>query len=224
MEVKEPDAECIVCKSPIRSDAKVCLECKSRQDWTRYFDVGNTSLSLLIAAFSVFALATTAAIQAVGFFADKKKASVTVNVDDAGPESLSLFIGNGGPGLAIVSPVVICTVRTPRLGKEWFDNHDVPANPDYSSSSYMYSVKGQKSFLLQPGTHQIVELKGARMDAHLAKEEQEPPTDKSSFCWIRYKDQGGRPGGAVEEIEDIWGFVLTDASPKKPAPGSGPAN
>lgn len=43
-------SKCIVCISDINPGAKKCLKCNSRQDWLRYLDVGNTSISLLIAA------------------------------------------------------------------------------------------------------------------------------------------------------------------------------
>ena len=48
--------KCIVCKSDINAGAKKCLNCNSRQGWSRFLDVGNISLSLLIAAISVAAL------------------------------------------------------------------------------------------------------------------------------------------------------------------------
>jgi hypothetical protein len=49
--------DCIVCKESIKQGAQKCVNCDSFQDWRRYFSFGTVVLSLLVALFSVLAVA-----------------------------------------------------------------------------------------------------------------------------------------------------------------------
>jgi hypothetical protein len=44
---------CPECKQPVPTDANICPNCKSYQNWRRYVAVGQTNLALLVALFSV---------------------------------------------------------------------------------------------------------------------------------------------------------------------------
>lgn len=45
--------DCRSCGEPIKTAASICIHCQSFQDWRRYFSVGNTVITLVIAFLSV---------------------------------------------------------------------------------------------------------------------------------------------------------------------------
>lgn len=104
--------KCIVCKSAINKGAKKCLACGSRQDFLRFFDVGNTSLGLLIAAFSVLALGADNFVKFANYFVDDERANFTVKLIAVSAKQMSVFVDNDGPGKAILTGYATCSILT----------------------------------------------------------------------------------------------------------------
>jgi hypothetical protein len=211
--MSDSDTECIVCKSSIKKGAKKCVHCNSRQDGLRFLDVGNTSLSLLIAALSLLALAATVLVNVANFFTDKTTANVAVNIDYIDPKRLSLFIGNDGPGLAIVSPYVHCEIwmggAAKALGRM---TGQPPVQADLEKREiFVYVAKSTKSFVIQPGSHFIWELAGERWNRLDYRTLHSPKTDEKSVCNISFKHQSGRSDAVAEEFDDTFLFTVAEA-------------
>ncbi|MDW9620198.1 hypothetical protein [Sinorhizobium meliloti] len=126
---------CIVCKSTINAGAKKCLKCGARQDWLRFLDVGNTSLSLFIAAISVLALGADNIVRLLDWFADKELADFSVQIARAHPTAVTLTIDNDGPGSVAFAGTVLCDVYQTATEREL----NVPSSDDpkrYFTSRY----------------------------------------------------------------------------------------
>jgi hypothetical protein len=59
------EVRCIECREIINEQARVCLKCKSPQDWRRHLSFSSTVLSLLVALVSVSSLAIPAIVSAL---------------------------------------------------------------------------------------------------------------------------------------------------------------
>ncbi len=101
---------CVVCKTSINAGARKCLTCGSWQGWLRFLDVGNTSLSLFIAAISVLALSADNIARLLNWYADKELADFTVQLTQANPDAITLMIDNDGPGSVAFRGMVSCDV------------------------------------------------------------------------------------------------------------------
>ncbi len=44
---------CVACRQPIPTDSTKCFHCRSRQNWLRILDFGNSFLALMVALISV---------------------------------------------------------------------------------------------------------------------------------------------------------------------------
>ena len=90
---------CVVCKSPIHEGAKVCIQCKSTQDWTRYVFQWKEFIAVLVAviplfagAYSLYQIATKVEKPKVKFFA------VECNRNE-----VTLALANDGNAMALLS-------------------------------------------------------------------------------------------------------------------------
>lgn len=215
--MSDSDTDCIICKSSIKKGAKKCIHCSSRQDSLRFLDVGNTSLSLLIAALSLFALTATVVVNVANFFTDKTTANVAINIDYIDPKSLSLFIGNDGPGLAIVSPYVRCEIwmgAAAKAASRMIGRPAVQADLE-KRELFVYVANSIKSFVVQPGTHFIWELARERWTRfEPSRTLHSPRTDERSVCNITFKHQSGRSDSIAEEFDDTFLFILAEAKRK----------
>jgi hypothetical protein len=167
----------------------------------------------LIAFLSAISLAAVSIIQLANFFADKKIANLTVLVDDAKPDLLSLSIGNDGPGYAIVSPVVICEVSMRSLDKvrAVLQKKEFTPEDDQRFQRYSFIVSTKKSFNIQPGTSTYIELARNEQDTAFADVLHTPNVGEKSMCTINFKHQNGESGTRREEISNVLPFLIAIA-------------
>ena len=101
---------CKICLNDINFGAKKCTECGGFHDWRRFVDVGNTSISLVIALISVFTIFISVADNVW-----VEGENVHVNVIEVGGSQIALAVTNSGEESAVISPWAL------------FSNEDVAA-------------------------------------------------------------------------------------------------
>ncbi|MGO4450887.1 hypothetical protein AB4Y96_18385 [Phyllobacterium sp. TAF24] len=119
---------------------------------------------------------------------------------------LSIFIGNDGPGLAVISPTVLCQVWM-GLPLGVATNNSQEAAKSEKWMRFVFNVTGGKSFILKPGTHQMLELKGRPRD-ELISETLYTPTKEGSSCAFLYKHQNGKDAVIIEDIQYRLPFLV----------------
>jgi len=93
------DDTCIACKNKIIKNAMKCTECGGFQNWRRNMDVGNTSISMLVALISVLTIFISTAD-----YAWTSPENVNINVIEVGSSQITIAITNSGEESAVISP------------------------------------------------------------------------------------------------------------------------
>lgn len=209
-EVTATNDKCIICKSDIAPGAKKCLKCNSRQDWLRFLDVGNTSISLLIAAVSVVALSADNIVKAIGYFSDSRKSTFTATLAEVGPKQLSVFISNRGPGAAVFKGQALCSIWPTEKAEMLYvgDGGKYHSSrypkPTEVAGRYVYSYgDGDSTKIIAPGERQIFRLPFREL---LVVGEKDLPKDIDeikSYCHLHYTHENGSNDGVFRTIDSL---------------------
>jgi hypothetical protein len=202
--------KCIVCKSDIAAEAKKCLKCNSRQDWLRFLDVGNTSISLLIAAVSVVALSADNIIKAIGYFSDSLKSSFTATLADVDPKQLSVFISNRGPGAAVFQGQALCSIWATEKAETLFvgenDKYYLSRYPKPGEVAgryiYFYGDSGSAT-VIAPGQRQIFRLPFREIFVVGEKDLPRNQDEIKSYCTIDYKHENGNDDVLLRTVNSV---------------------
>ncbi len=96
----EKKQNCVTCKEKINAKALKCIHCDSYQDWRKYLNITNTSLTLIIALISVITLS----LPTLSNFVISKKENITAQIiGNSGNRLLILLTNEGGKTGAIES-------------------------------------------------------------------------------------------------------------------------
>lgn len=205
---------CRVCKSPINHGSKKCLACGSRQDWLRHLDVGNTSLSLLIAAISVLALGADNFVRVADWFQDNESADFTARISSAKPKQLTLTIDNDGPGSIVFGGSVSCDVYQTKTEMElWVESETHPGayflsrypRPDeVVARTVFFYGDATNAEIITPGTFKQITLPFRDISPQPFTPDlvAERPEVKS-YCTMLYDLENGRDGFFFDFIRDI---------------------
>jgi hypothetical protein len=205
--------ECVACKSQIKRGARKCFVCGSKQDWTRLFDIGNTSLALLIAAFSVAALASDNLLRVFQFFSNQHAARLSASITNVGPSALSLFVHNDGPGVAILSGGVLCVIWPTKTSLELW----VPSSrregrlvgvryprPEETVGQYVYFYEVHEGgpVLVNSGEQQVVHLSFKEMliDATAAPPQED---EVKSSCTVTFIHEDGTDDVVLDLLKTV---------------------
>lgn len=90
---------CISCGEAIKATALICIHCQSFQDWRRYFSLGNTVITLVIALLSVASI--TIPVIKKSLTANNSDVNVTYLSSEAG--KVNLFATNRGIRTGVVT-------------------------------------------------------------------------------------------------------------------------
>lgn len=226
--------QCIICRSDILPGAKKCLKCNSRQDWLRFLDVGNTSLSLLVAAISVVALSAEHIGKAIGYLANPLKASFTVTLTDVDTKHLSVFISNRGPGAAIFPGHALCSIwatdkaETLMVGEKGSFVTSRYPKPEEVVGRYIYFFGlGNSTTVVQPGERRLVTMPFRELKIAEGKELPATRGEVKSYCFIDFSHENGEEDGLLRSVDSIRvsffaldrpdvGALLTAARSKSP--------
>jgi hypothetical protein len=205
-----PNQKCIVCKSDINAGAKKCLKCNSRQDWLRFLDVGNTSISLLIAAVSVVALCADKLASAINFLSDPMQSSFTATLAEVNPKQISVFVSNRGPGAAVFQPHALCSIWATEKaetlyvgeGNRYYESRYPKPAEVAGRYIYLYGDEDGSSTIIEPGQRQVFKLKFREMLLQ-GKDVPDGRDEVKSYCTIMYKHENGRDEGLLRTIDSV---------------------
>lgn len=208
MDEGESSSQCIVCKSDILPGAKKCLKCSSRQDWLRFLDVGNTSLSLLIAAISVVALSAEHIGKAIGYLADPLKSSFTVTLTDVDTKQLSVFISNRGPGAAVFPGHALCSIwatdkaETLVVGEQGRSVASRYPRPEEVTGRYIYFFgAGNSTTVVEPGQRRLVTMPFRELKIPEGKDLPASRGEVKSYCFIDFSHENGEEDGLLRLVD-----------------------
>lgn len=154
----ENEKTCLSCGSLIPVAASKCHRCGSFQNWKRHLDIGNSTLSLLIALFSVIGISSTQleslynAIWLGGN--DNVVAAVITEINE---DSINILLANEG-STSVTLDQVICNIYplNPGVGIQW--SHELrrylmPSKSDVGpQKTYFYR---SPPILLLPDEHRV---------------------------------------------------------------------
>lgn len=107
--------ECSTCSSLISKKAKKCYQCGSYQDWRRFLDIGNMSLSLTIAFLTLMLLVFE---KSEDFYKDFQARKLKVQVDrtirNINENELVILYSNAGYTEALLPDGIVCLVPLAR--------------------------------------------------------------------------------------------------------------
>ncbi|GAB5387095.1 MAG: hypothetical protein Alpg2KO_00630 [Alphaproteobacteria bacterium] len=198
--------------------ARKCLACGARSDWQRFLDIGNTSVSLLIAAISVFALGGEHLLKLVERFDDPEEAQITFRISDITIDRITLFVDNDGPGAAVLPTQLSCsvdvihdiekimygraadTLRAPQpeassTGTPELSKSQIPA------LTVIYAV--DEPSILKPGTHMFKQFTSG--EAIFGRSEvvlSDQMDAKDGKCWLSYHHENNRQTHTFIRLSD----------------------
>jgi len=147
-EESKNEQKCVVCKNLINMGAKKCIQCDSWQDYRQFLNIGNTSISLIIAVLSVFALASDGIIKILEYTRDKNLSEVIGHVMELEEDYLTMFVKNIGPSQAVLSSEVFCN----------FSSHDKKTDLTKIETVY-YAAKQSENLILNSNESTKIRLK-----------------------------------------------------------------
>ncbi len=220
MSESRPDQpHCIVCKSDILPGAKKCLKCGSRQDWLRFLDVGNTSVSLFIAAISVVALSAEHLTKAMGYFADPLRSTFTTTVTGIDPEKLTMFVSNRGPGAAVFPGHALCSMWPTQKLETLIggDGSYTSRNPKPSEVAgryvFMYG-NSDSTVIIEPGQRRVVTMPFRELKIVDGKDLPSTRDEVKSYCFIDFTHENGKRDGEIRFIDSIQAAFFALDQPK----------
>lgn len=212
---------CISCKSPIKANANKCLKCGSSQNWQRHLDVGNTSVSLLIAAISVLALASDNIISLWQNFRDHEIADFSVRISHASPKSVTLVIDNDGPGSVVFDGSMLCEVYQVATEQELFvpDSNDpsrfiLSRNPqpnEVVARTVFFYGDEKYAEIFPKGTFKMITLPFREISKQpFAQSDLVGQNEVKSTCSFLFHHENNAPDGIANYITniDITSFAM----------------
>lgn len=203
--------KCIVCKSTINEGAKKCLACGSRQDFLRFFDVGNTSLGLLIAAFSVLALGADNFVKFANYFVDDEQADFTMKITSVSPREISIFVDNDGPGKAILTGTAMCDVWPAATEMSlWLPSTEKPGTffgtryprPEEVIGRYVYMYgKGESPIIIESGESRLFRM--PYRDVLISDDKSHQAGEVKSVCNLNFSHENGEDDISWQIIDSV---------------------
>ncbi|TYR35244.1 hypothetical protein FY036_02930 [Mesorhizobium microcysteis] len=177
-------------------------------------DVGNTSLSLLIAAISVIALSADNFIRVAGWFQDSESADFTARISSAQPKQLTLTIDNDGPGSIVFGGSVSCDVYQTKTEIElWVPSESHPGTYFLSRYPRPEEVVARTVFfygdatnaeIITPGTFKQITLPFRDISPqHFTPNLVAGRPEVKSHCTMLYDLENGQDGIFFDFIRDI---------------------
>lgn len=154
-----PKTRCNSCASDIPTEAIKCVKCGSFQNWRRHLDLGNTSLTAIIALLSVIGLAAPPIAQAIAVaFPSFQSVSLVSKVLDLDGQRGTISVANTG-GKPVVISSLHCDIYPPKAkvsfqtspdidGFQWLRGRDV-------GNLRTYIFRG-KPTIMQPNELQLM--------------------------------------------------------------------
>jgi len=126
--VRYKTAKCTICQSKIALNAKKCVYCGSYQDFRRYIDVGNTSLSLLVALFTLIILASKEIFSIYeSYIVSRQEPEIISTIASISDRELNVIYTNNGKSKGILSNGSLCLIPVAKIDSDYY--RDVELEP-----------------------------------------------------------------------------------------------
>ncbi|WP_157967534.1 hypothetical protein [Cohaesibacter intestini] len=208
----EAQSKCIECKSDLPEGARKCLKCGSRQDWRRFLDFGNTSASLLIATISVMALGAQNLIDLTNWFSDPERGGLTVKITSLGPERISLYIDNDGPGSVVFNQTALCSIWPTEKSSTLWVGVDGEPNKYFDSryptakevvGRYIYSYGDRSPIIVKSGQEFLHDLNRRELLIQNKDGINSNENEVKSYCFFDFIHENTSQDAIIDIVDSL---------------------
>ncbi|ENO8972941.1 hypothetical protein ACCF52_000490 [Vibrio parahaemolyticus] len=126
--IRHKTAKCTICQSKIALNAKKCVHCGCYQDFRRYIDVGNTSLSLLVALFTLIILASKEIFSIYeSYIVSRQEPEIISTIASISDRELNVIYTNNGKSKGILPNGSLCLIPVAKIDSDYY--RDVELEP-----------------------------------------------------------------------------------------------
>ncbi|MFH0265661.1 hypothetical protein [Vibrio rumoiensis] len=205
---------CSICASIISPKAKKCIQCGSYQDARRFLDIGNTSLSLVI-AFLTLLLLIFEKSQGLYENIQARKFDVKVNrtIHSIGKDELVVLYRNTGYSEAILPDGIICIVPLAKV-ESHFNNQSPLTNSSIkqiyneevlSEFVFSYSVTGDiNQLVLHKEQSQLVTYRFKELVPVTSQGSLSPSNEYNSYCNVPIENVNSNPEWKIEPDVEVF--------------------
>ncbi|HDM8174849.1 TPA: hypothetical protein P0E27_002069 [Vibrio harveyi] len=214
---------CLTCSSLIPGNSKKCVACGSYQDFRRFIDIGNTSISLLIAFLTLTLLVFDRANELYTNYQTEKAAiDVNRNLYSISKNDLVIMYSNHGYSDAVLPQGVICILPLAKQDS-YFDKQTLFSSSSLASIQndeverefvYSYVASNDLSELVLPsGQTRLVKYKYHELVPVKTSSETTDAEDYLSYCSVSIDNVNGLAESEVQPYIDVYNRRLVRLRP-----------